>query len=122
MVKRRWAECGSLMIELMPALGILVTGILPLSYVYVREQRAVRSYYWRAVAMEMVDSELEVLAAGEWRSFADGAQPYRVRAAAARNLPPGAFQLTRTGQRLRLEWLPAKPASGGVVVREATAR
>jgi hypothetical protein len=120
MVNRRTSERGSLMIELMTALGILVAGILPLSYVYVREQRAVRSYYWRAVAMEIVDSEMEVLAAGEWRAFANGVQPYPVRATAARNLPSGQFQLTRNGQRLRLEWLPSKPATGGVVVREVT--
>jgi hypothetical protein len=120
MVNRRSTESGSLMIELMTALGILMAGILPLSYVYVREQRAVRSYYWRAVAMEIVDSEMEVLAAGEWRAFAVGAQLYPVRAVAARNLPPSRFQLTRTGQRLRLEWLPAKPGTGGVVVREVT--
>lgn len=120
MVNRRSTESGSLMIELMTALGILMAGILPLSYVYVREQRAVRSYYWRAVAMEIVDSEMEVLAAGEWQAFTVGAQSYPVRAVAARNLPPGRFQLTRTGQRLRLEWLPAKPGTGGVVVREVT--
>jgi len=108
------------MIELMAALAILVAGAIPFAAVYVREQRAMRAAYWRAVAMEIVDGEIEVLAAGEGKRFAEGKQPYQVSVAAAQNLPAGRFELTRTGRQLRLAWLPDKPGSGGIVQREAT--
>ena len=113
---------GSMMLELMVAIGILATALIPLSYAFVYEQRLARAYYCRAVAMEIVDGEMEALAAGEWRAFSEGAQAYAVRGAAATNLPAGKFELTRRGQRLRLEWIPEGAAHGGLVVREAVGR
>lgn len=110
---------GSMMIELMAALAILVAGAVPLTYMYAREQKAMRTAYHRAVAMEIVDGELEVLLAGEVKRFGDGRHRYEVAVAAASGLPSGRFELTRNGRKLRLEWLPAKPAMGGVVRREA---
>lgn len=116
-VARRRAR-GSLSVELTVALGVLVAAILPLSVAFVHDQTALRSRYFRAVALEIVDGEMEVLAAGEWRAFPPGRQPYPVRAEAAKNLPPGAFLLTLTNGRARLEWMPEARGAGGAVVRE----
>lgn len=110
---------GSLSAELTVALGVLVAAVLPLSVAFVHDQTALRSRYFRAVALEIVDGEMEVLAAGEWRAFPPGRQPYPVRAEAAKNLPPGAFILTLTNGRARLEWVPETRGAGGTVVREA---
>lgn len=109
---------GSLSVELTVALGMLVAAVLPLSVAFVHDQTALRSRYFRAVALEIVDGEMEVLTAGEWRAFPPGRQPYPVRAVAAQNLPPGMFILTLTNDRARLEWVPESRGAGGSVVRE----
>jgi hypothetical protein len=107
-----------LTIELIVAVVILVGVLIPVGFSIIGDQRLARNYYTRAVAMEIVDGELEVLAAGEWRSFPSGAHPYEVRAASAKNLPPGQFTLTVDDQRVRLEWNPATNGHGGSVFRE----
>jgi hypothetical protein len=68
--------------------------------------------------MEIVDGELEVLAAGEWRSFSPGVHPYEVRGAAAKSLPRGQFTLTVDEHIVRLEWKPAAGGNGAGVTRE----
>jgi hypothetical protein len=94
--------------------------IMPLAFSYVRETRLLRAEYFRGTVMEIVDGEMEVLAAGEWRNFPEGAQPYTVHACAAANLPPGHFQLTKTGRHLRLEWTSDQRQGIGTVIREVT--
>jgi len=106
------------MIELVVAMGILSATMLPVAYSFVQEQRLVRAYYYRAIAMEIVDGEIETLLAGEWRGFPKGQQNYRVHAGAATNLPPGQFVLTIDERRMRLEWQPKEPGKGGSVTRE----
>jgi hypothetical protein len=115
-------QCGALMTELMVALAILAGVLLPLAYSLVSERRLARSSYQRAVAMEIVDGEMEALVAGEWRAFSPGTQEYRVHAAAATNLPPGKFLLTLEPGNVRLQWQPAVKQHGGTVVREARVR
>lgn len=116
-------RCSAMaMIELVVALGILTTAAIPLSTIFLHERNLCRAYYHRAIAMEIVDGEMEILAAGEWRAAQSGSQPYAVRAEAAKNLPPGRFVLTVQEKRVRLEWVPDKLGSGGKVVREALVR
>lgn len=119
---RRWRCAGALMTELAVAMSLLLVALLPLSYSVVSERRLARALYQRAVAMELVDGEMEALAAGGWRAFAPGAHEYSVSAGAATNLPPGRFVLTVSGERLRLEWQPAVQRHGGPVVREVRLR
>jgi len=119
---RSAARRGSLMIELTVAIGLLVGALFPLAYSISLEKRAARAAYLRAVAMEIVDGEIETLAAGERRDFAFGTHEFPVRAASAVNLPPGKFLLTITTNRLRLEWRPAIAQHGGPVVREVALR
>jgi len=116
---RRATETGALMMEMVAAMALLTFALLPLAFSVAREQRYLRSCYQRAVALEFVDGEMEVLLAGEWRAFKDGVQPYQARGVALTNLPPGKFELTVAGPSLRLEWLPAVKDHGGTVIREA---
>lgn len=109
---------GALMIEVAVGMAILVAVLLPLSLSMLKDQKLCRAYYYRAVAMEIVDGEMEILAAGEWRAFKPGSQTYPVRAGAAKNLPPGRFILTRESQLIRLEWVPGKKRGAGPVLRE----
>ncbi len=111
---------GMLMAELIVAMAILVIAVLPLGYSFVSDAKLLRLTYQRAVAVEIVDGEMELLAAGAGRAFPEGTTNYTVSAAAAANLPPGRFQFTRTGDHLRLEWKTTKRLGIGTVIREAT--
>ena len=111
-------EHGALATECVVALGILAAVMLPLSFSFMQETKMSRAYYHRAVALEIIDGEMEVLAAGEWRAFRDGRQSYPVRAASATNLPAGEFALTLRDGAARLEWIPKARGVGGAVVRE----
>jgi hypothetical protein len=114
------ARCrGSLMVELLVAMAMLVGILMPVAYSIASEKRLARACYQRAVAMEIVDGELEVLAAGEWRAFTPGTHEYVARAQAATNLPPGKLLLTIQPGKVRLEWRPEVKQHGGPVTREA---
>ncbi|MDB6108633.1 MAG: hypothetical protein JWR69_383, partial [Pedosphaera sp.] len=78
--------------------------------------------YQKAAAMELVDGEMEILLAGEWRAFKEGNQPYELHGDSARNLSPGKAVLTITAKRVRLEWRPEKGELASMVVREGTGR
>ena len=113
---------GALMVELLAAVVLLTAALLPLAYSISSENRVARAMYQRAIAMEIVDGEMEVLAAGGWRAFTNGVNEYRVKAAAATNLPPGRFILSVAPPKVRLEWRPEVKDHGGAVVREVTVR
>jgi len=106
------------LVELLVAMGILVLVMIPISVSFIGERREFGIYYHRAMAMEVVDGELEILRSGEWRAFKEGTQPYIVKNPSATNLPPGRFMLTRQDRHLRLQWLPATKNHGGIVTRE----
>lgn len=116
----RHGSRGSLMVELLVAMALLTGALLPIAYSIGSEKRLARSVYQRAVAMEIVDGEVEVLAAGGWRGYTNGVFSYQVRALAATNLPAGRFVLTVNPGKVRLEWRPAVKHHGGPVVREVT--
>jgi hypothetical protein len=115
--RRQLRLSGQLVAELIVAISILVFVMLPLAYAFAKEQKLCRNYYFEAVAMEIIDGEMEILASGEWRSFREDAQPYPVRAEAAQNLPPGRFVLSRQGRQLRLEWSPDQRGKGKHISR-----
>jgi hypothetical protein len=113
-------RAGFLQIDLLVALAILCIAILPLGFAFDRERQVLKLDYSRGVADEIVDGEMEILAAGAGRDFPDGSQIYTVHSRAAAGLPPGHFQLTKNGNHLRLAWLPDEPHGLGAVVRETT--
>jgi hypothetical protein len=114
------AQAGFLMVEFLVALALVGAVLLPFAYSFAAERRIALASYQRAVAMEIVDGEMEALAAGEWRAFPAGTHDYSVRAGAATNLPPGRFTLTVQPGLVRLRWQPALKDHGGSVTREAT--
>ena len=110
---------GVMIMEVIVAMTLLIVAALPLGFALNSDARLFRVTYQKAVAMEIVDGEMEILAAGQWRSFPEGTNIYPVHAAAATNLPPGQFKFSRTGNHLQLEWR-ANPPLGGNVTREVT--
>jgi hypothetical protein len=113
---------GFLMLDLVVAMAVLMIAIVPLGYSFARERQMLKIEYFRSVANEIVDGEMEILAAGDWKNFPDGPQNYSVHASAAASLPPGHFQLTKTGNHLRLEWNADEKHGIGAVVREVTVK
>ena len=110
------------MAELLVAIAIFLVALLPIAYSFTAERKVARADYDRAIAMEIVDGEMEVLVAGEWHAFPPGTHPYIVNAQAQTNLPPGQFTLTIETNKMRLQWQPAAWGHGGSVVREVTLR
>jgi hypothetical protein len=108
------------MTEVMISLAIIGLAIFPLAYSFAQESKYLRRCYERAVAMEIVDGEMEIIRAGGWRSFTNGVHTLKTTARCATNLPPGELRLTLTEKHARLEWLPAETSPGSRVVREAT--
>jgi hypothetical protein len=108
--------------ECVVALALFTIAVFPLTYGFVLEAKYSRACYHRAAAGEILDGELEILAAGEWRTLGPGTHPYPVSASAATNLPPGAFTLSIEPPRLRLEWRPASGRTNTWIVRERTLR
>jgi hypothetical protein len=111
---------GFLQIDLIVGLAILTIAVLPLGFSFAHERQLLKAEYFRSVANEIVDGEMEILVAGEAQHFSDGAQNYSIHASAMVRLPPGHFQLTKAGHHLRLEWLPDGKSGVGSVVRETT--
>jgi hypothetical protein len=111
---------GFLEVDLAVGLAILALAIVPLGYAFARERQALKIEYCRSVANEIVDGEMEILAAGAGKNLPDGVQNYPVHANAAASLPPGHFQLTKTGNHLRLEWTPDGKHGVGTVARETS--
>ena len=106
----RWSSpaAGFLNLELVVAIAILAAVLLPLGGAWIYETKMLRAYYRDAVAMEILDGEMELLAAGEWRAFTAGSHELKPRARAVKNLPPGKFLLTKDDKRIRLEWRPER--------------
>ena len=96
------------MVELLVALALVSCRPAASRLLLRSERRLTLASYQRAVAMEIVDGEMEALAAGEWRAFPPGTHDYRVHAGAATNLPPGRFILTVQPDMVRLRWQPAR--------------
>lgn len=111
---------GFLEVDLVVGLAILTLAVVPLGYSFARERQVLKMEYARSVANEIVDGEMEILAAGAEKNIPDGSQSYSVHAKAIASLPPGHFQLTKTGNHLRLEWNSDEKHGLGAVVREAT--
>jgi len=111
---------GFLMLDLIVGLAILSIAVMPLGFSFVRERQALRVEYCRSVINEIVDGEMEIFAAGAARNLPDGPQNLNVSSRAIDKLPPGHFQLTKTGNHLRLEWTPDEKCGIGTIVRETT--
>ena len=111
---------GWLLVELAAAMAVLVTILISVAVAMAYQQRVCRQLYEKAVAMEIVDGEAEVLAAGEGRAYPDGTHTCHVVAAAAESLPPGDVVVTVARPSARVEWVPAVERGAPRVVREVT--
>lgn len=110
--RNRQRECAALMTELSMAIAIfslvVLAGVAPLAM----DQSMVRLQTTRAVAMQIVDGEMEVLVSGAWLAYREGEHDYPVAAEAAKTLPKGRFVLLIDAEKVRLEWRANRRAGG----------
>ena len=116
-------ERGFLMVDLIVGMAILTLAIMPLAFSFVRERQLLRAEYFRARRRGNRGRRNGDSGRGRMAEFPGRrAGLYTVHAKAAASLPPGHFQLTKTGNHLRLEWKPDKRQGIGTVVREITVK
>jgi hypothetical protein len=109
------ARAGFLETDLVIAVAILVVALLPLAYSFVADQRNLRVASERAAAMQLVDGEMELLAAGSWRQFPPGTNVITLTGNATANLTTNRALLIIETNVIRLEWRPARRASTGII-------
>jgi hypothetical protein len=109
-----------LMTDLVVAMSFICLAAIPLATSFTQERRVLLTSYQRAVALEIVDGEMELLVAGEWRRYANGVHQLTPVATAVTNLPPGNLQLTVKNKHLVLEWQPDQSKRSLLVRREVT--
>lgn len=114
------SSSGFLQIDLIVGLAILTIAIVPMGYAFSRERQVLRMEYHRAVINQIVDGEMEIIAAGATKNLPDGTQPLAITSRAIDKLPPGHFQLTKAGNQLRVEWTPDEKCGISIVARETT--
>ena len=116
--RRQQGYITVLLTEMTVAVGLMAVVLIPLTVGFFKEAKQMRNLYRESVAMEIVDGEMEILAAAGVEGISAGNHPYAINAAAATNLPPGKFTLTREGKTLRLEWRANEPLEHLRVNRE----
>jgi hypothetical protein len=110
----RRQRAGFLEVDLVVAIALLMVAALPLAYSFTSDQRVQRAAYERAAAMELLDGQMELLAAGGWRNYPQGTNEIALTGASAVNLTPNRALLIIGPHSLRLEWHPAKRVSSGI--------
>jgi prepilin-type N-terminal cleavage/methylation domain-containing protein len=120
MVMRTNLRRAFTLMELILALGVVGSLMIPLAFSFANEARLCRAYFYEAVAMGILDGEMEILAAGEWKQYPEGSHDYPVKTPAAANLPPGKFVVSIGPRELELKWVPSKKGSGGIIRRKVS--
>jgi hypothetical protein len=108
------------MTDLVVAMSFICLAAIPLATSFTQERRVLLTSYQRAVAIEIVDGEMELLVAGEWQRYTNGVYQLTPTANAATNLPAGKLQLTVAGKHFTLEWRPDQSSRSLLVRREIT--
>lgn len=116
--KSRSARQGFLEVDMLVGLAIFAIAMMPLGFLFVHERQALKIEYYRCVANELVDGEMEILVAGAAKDLPEGSSLYPVNSRAAAVLPVGHFEVTKTEDSLRLEWSPDQRRGLTPVVRE----
>jgi hypothetical protein len=114
----RLARCRAfLQLDVAVAITVLALVFIPLSVSSSGDLDLARRQYFEAVALQLIDGEMDVLLAGERRKYTPGEHQIKPVGEAVQNLPEGEFVLTVHDQKLTLAWVPTKRAKWGRVER-----
>ena len=106
-----------LQLDVAVAITVLALVFIPLSVSSSGDLDLARRQYFEAVALQLIDGEMDVLLAGERRKHTTGEHRITPIGEAVQNLPEGEFVLTVHDQKLTLAWVPTKRAKWGRVER-----
>ena len=106
-----------LQLDMAIALSLLALVFIPLSVSSSGGLDLARRHYFEAVALQLIDGEMDVLLAGERQKYTTGEHRITPVGEAVQNLPEGEFVLTVHDQKLTLAWVPTKRAKWGRVER-----
>ncbi len=106
-----------LQLDVAVAITFLALVFIPLSISSSGDLDLARRHYFEAVALQLIDGEMDVLLAGERRKYTTGEHRITPVGEAVQNLPEGEFVLTVHDQKLILAWVPTKRAKWGRVER-----
>ena len=114
----RVARCRAfLQLDVAVAITVLALVFIPLSISSSGDLDLARRQYFEAVALQLIDGEMDVLLAGERRKYTPGEYGITPVGEAVQNLPEGKFVLTVKQKQLTLAWVPTKRAKWGRVER-----
>jgi len=114
----RVARCRAfLQLDVAVAITVLALVFIPLSISSSGDLDLARRHYFEAVALQLIDGEMDVLLAGERRKYTPGEHRITPVGEAVQNLPEGKFVLTVKQKQLTLTWVPTKRAKWGRVER-----
>jgi len=106
-----------LQLDVAIALTVLALVFIPLSVSSSGDLDLARRHYFEAVALQLIDGEMDVLLAGERRKYTTGEHRIKPVGDAVQNLPEGKFVLTVQDEKLTMAWVPTKRAKWGRVER-----
>ena len=106
-----------LQLDVAVAITVLALVFIPLSVSSSGDLDLARRQYFEAVALQLIDGEMDVLLAGERRKYTPGEHQIKPVGEAVQNLSEGEFVLTVHDQKLTLAWVPTKRAKWGRVER-----
>ena len=104
----------------MLAVSILMLLFIPFGVTSSGKLDLARRQHFEAVALQMIDGELDVLLAGERQKYPLGEHKITPPGEAVKTLPVGEFILIVKEKQLFLAWVPEKEAKWGRVEREVT--
>lgn len=102
----RKTKKGVLLTEMIVAISVLVILTSVLVPKILSDKQALRDLYYRSVAMEILDGEMEILLSGEWQNYKEGITNFTPRANALKILPKGIWRISLSNQSIKLEWIP----------------
>ena len=106
-----------LQLDVAIALTVLALVFIPLSVSSSGDLDLARRHYFEAVALQLIDGEMDVLLAGERRKYTTGEHRIKPVGDAVQNLPESKFVLTVQDEKLTMAWVPTKRAKWGRVER-----
>ena len=102
-----------LQLDVAVAITVLALVFIPLSVSSSGDLDLARRHYFEAVALQLIDGEMDVLLAGERRKYTPGEHRITPVGESVQNLPEGEFVLTVKEKQLTLAWVPTKRAKWG---------
>ena len=106
-----------LQLDVAIAITVLALVFIPLSVSSSGDLDLARRHYFEAVALQLIDGEMDVLLAGEHRKYTPGEHRIKPVGESVQNLHEGEFVLSVQHEKLTMAWMPKKLDKWGRVER-----